>query len=51
MVKVLFAHYQQFPQDLPEGFRSEDDLQRRISHYIAGMTDRFANKEFHKLTA
>jgi dGTPase len=51
MVKVLFAHYQKFPQDLPEGFRSEDDLQRRISHYIAGMTDRFANKEFHKLTA
>jgi dGTPase len=51
MVKVLFAHYQRFPQDLPEGFRSEDDLQRRISHYIAGMTDRFANKEFHKLTA
>jgi len=51
MVKVLFAHYQQSPQDLPEGFRSEDDLQRRISHYIAGMTDRFANKEFHKLTA
>lgn len=51
MVKVLFAHYQQSPHDLPEGFRSEDDLQRRISHYIAGMTDRFANKEFHKLTA
>jgi dGTPase len=51
MVKVLFAHFQQFPQDLPGGFRSEDDLPRRISHYIAGMTDRFANKEFHKLTA
>jgi dGTPase len=51
MVKVLFAHYQQVPHDLPEGFRSEDDLSRRISHYIAGMTDRFANKEFHKLTA
>jgi dGTPase len=50
MVKVLFAHFQQSPHDLPEGFRSEDDLQRRISHYIAGMTDRFANKEFHKLT-
>ena len=50
MVKVLFAHYQQSPHDLPEGFRSEDDLSRRISHYIAGMTDRFANKEFHKLT-
>jgi dGTPase len=51
MVKVLFKHFQQFPHDLPEGFRPEDDLQRRISHYIAGMTDRFANKEFHKLTA
>jgi dGTPase len=51
MVRVLFAHYQQSPQDLPDGFRSEDDLSRRISHYIAGMTDRFANKEFHKLTA
>jgi dGTPase len=51
MVKVLFSHFQQFPQNLPEDFRSEDDLQRRISHYIAGMTDRFAYKEFHKLTA
>ena len=49
MIKSLFAHYEQFPNHLPADFRVEDDLYRRISHYIAGMTDRFASKEFQKL--
>jgi dGTPase len=48
-VNSLFAHYEQFPLHLPQDFRAEDDLHRRISHYIAGMTDRFASKEFQKL--
>jgi dGTPase len=49
MVRALFNYYHQNPQALPEGFRHEDSLERRIAHYIAGMTDRYAAKEFKKI--
>jgi dGTPase len=47
----LFRHYEKHPTDLPFDFRPDDEIYRRISHYIAGMTDRYANKEFQKLIA
>ena len=49
MVRALFNHYHLNSQMLPEGFRVEDPLERRIAHYIAGMTDRYAAKEFKKI--
>lgn len=51
MIESLFQHYEKHPTDLPYDFRPDDEIYRRISHYIAGMTDRYANKEFHKLIA
>jgi len=45
-VKQLFTVYLQNPQLIPADFRPQDELTRRISHYIAGMTDRYAEKEF-----
>ena len=49
MVRALFNHYHLNSQMLPEGFRVKDPLERRIAHYIAGMTDRYAAKEFKKI--
>lgn len=51
MIGSLFQHYGKHPTDLPFDFRPDDEIYRRISHYIAGMTDRYANKEFQKLIA
>lgn len=51
MIGSLFQHYEKHPTDLPFDFRPDDETYRRISHYIAGMTDRYANKEFQKLIA
>jgi dGTPase len=51
MIGSLFQHYEKHPADLPFDFRPDDEIYRRISHYIAGMTDRYANKEFQKLIA
>ncbi|MEI7532380.1 MAG: deoxyguanosinetriphosphate triphosphohydrolase [Betaproteobacteria bacterium] len=51
-IKFLFEHYVNYPQYLPADFRVDDLEQpmRRISHYIAGMTDRFARKEFARFS-
>ena len=50
-IKLLFAHYLANPNDVPAEFRVQDltDPHRRIAHYIAGMTDRFARKEFSRI--
>lgn len=50
-IKLLFAHYLANPNDIPAEFRVQDlmDPHRRIAHYIAGMTDRFARKEFSRI--
>lgn len=50
-IKLLFAHYLAMQSDIPAGFRVQDysDPHRRIAHYIAGMTDRFARKEFLRI--
>lgn len=50
-IKLLFAHYIANPKDVPAEFRVQDfaDPHRRIAHYIAGMTDRFARKEFSRI--
>lgn len=51
----LFARYQQSPADLPpewvegRGGESEAERSRRIGNFIAGMTDRYALIEHHRL--
>ena len=55
IVVKLFARYQQRPSDLPAEWRegavgeSEAARARRIGNFIAGMTDRFALTEHHRL--
>ena len=50
VVAELFAAYRAAPQEMPEDFASADDAPRAVADYIAGMTDRFALREHHRLT-
>jgi dGTPase len=53
IVKRLFAHYMEHPEQLPpeftQGLPAEDTPARRVCDYIAGFTDRFAIKKFREL--
>jgi len=53
IVADLFGRYQDDPTLLPDGWldgcEGEGDRGRRIGHFIAGMTDRFALTEHHRL--
>jgi len=56
VVEDLFAHFLTHPQDLPGEWRdeiaavkSDTELARLVSDYIAGMTDRFALQQHEKL--
>ncbi len=53
IVSQLFAAFVGDPRMLPPQYRSrsEDDQVRRVADYIAGMTDRYAMKEHHRLFA
>lgn len=42
-VRLLYRHFTEHPNDLPEEFlKSEDGVERWVVDYIAGMTDQFA---------
>ncbi len=53
IVEDLFGRYQKDGATLPAGWldgcQGEGDRARRIGHFIAGMTDRFALTEHHRL--
>jgi dGTPase len=51
-VRFLFKHYTQFPEEIPSDFLLGQNYEphRRVAHYVAGMTDRFAKKEFLRLS-
>ena len=53
VVRVLFAAYADIPQQLPDEHRLAHQLigLRAVADYIAGMTDRFASREYLRLTA
>jgi dGTPase len=46
----LFAAYTQRPGEMHIVITNEQDLPRTVADYIAGMTDRFAVREHHRLT-
>ncbi len=50
VVAELFEAYRSAPDEMPEDFRQEEDRHRAVADYIAGMTDRFAIREHHRLT-
>ncbi len=51
IVRELFSAFVQEPRLLPPDYRHPDEMTqaRKISDYIAGMTDRFAIREHHRL--
>ena len=53
MLTSLFETYLESPAQLPEEVQArigkEDDLERVVCDYMAGMTDRFAREEYRKM--
>ena len=50
VIRELFAAYLGDPAELPESVATHGASPRRVADYIAGMTDRFALREHHRLT-
>jgi len=50
VVKELFTAYLASPSEMPSDYASAADMPRAVADYIAGMTDRFALREHHRLT-
>ena len=50
VVSELFAAYTARPAEMPADFAQAADTPRAVADYIAGMTDRFALREHHRLT-
>jgi len=50
VVGDLFAAYTAQPAEMPAYFAHAADTPRAVADYIAGMTDRFALREHHRLT-
>jgi dGTPase len=48
LVRVLFEHYCAVPEEIPASI-PDGDLGRRVTDYIAGMTDRFCIRAFEQL--
>ena len=49
-VVELFNAYLAVPQEMPDDYASAADLPRSVADYIAGMTDRYALREHHRLS-
>jgi dGTPase len=50
LVRSLFAHYLEHPEDVPEEYhRAPGDVPTRVADYIAGMTDRYAVTVYEQL--
>jgi dGTPase len=50
LVRTLFAHYLDHPDEVPEEYhRAPGDLPTRIADHIAGMTDRYALRVYEQL--
>jgi dGTPase len=49
VVRTLFDHYCAHPDEIPDSIPPAD-LARRVTDYLAGMTDRFCIRVFEQLT-
>ena len=50
MVSELYAAYHARPDEMPADYAAAANLPRSVADYIAGMTDRYAQREHHRLT-
>ena len=51
VVQTLFAVYIDKPTEMPPAYARREDLPRAVADYLAGMTDRFASREYQRLRA
>ena len=49
VITTLFDHYCEHPDEIPESIPA-GQLSRRVTDYIAGMTDRFCTRTFEQIT-
>jgi dGTPase len=49
VVKDLFSAYTRTPQHMPASYAQQPNQPRAVADYIAGMTDRFAQREHERL--
>ncbi len=49
VMRSLFDHYCAHPEEIPDSI-PPGDLARRVTDYLAGMTDRFCIRTFEQLT-
>jgi dGTPase len=49
VIRTLFGHFCRHPEEIPASI-PEGDLARRVTDYLAGMTDRFCIAQFEALT-
>ncbi len=49
MVRTLFNGYMATPSHMPPAYAQRTNTPRAVADYIAGMTDRFATKEFDRM--
>ena len=50
VVAELFGAYTARPAEMPNDYAETPDIPRAVADYIAGMTDRYALREHHRLT-
>ncbi|HXB64154.1 MAG TPA: deoxyguanosinetriphosphate triphosphohydrolase [Solirubrobacteraceae bacterium] len=49
VVRALWEHYVEHPEQLPEAPAAEDEVAQRVTDYIAGMTDRYCIRAYTDL--
>ncbi len=49
MIRSLFDHYCAHPEEIPDSI-PPGELPRRVTDYLAGMTDRFCIRRFEALS-
>ncbi|MGH3116738.1 MAG: deoxyguanosinetriphosphate triphosphohydrolase [Gaiellales bacterium] len=49
IVRALWEHYLRHAEELPEDESGSHDLEVRVTDYIAGMTDRFARRDYERI--
>lgn len=49
LIRGLFNHFVEHPEEIPDGV--SDDVETRVSDWIAGMTDRYAFRIFEELNS
>jgi dGTPase len=50
LLRAVCEHYRAHPEELPAEGSPADDAETRLVDYVAGMTDRFARRDYERIT-